>query len=116
VPYEVFWGLNPSGLKPFEKAFENEQKLIDERAWIVGRYAALSVMIGIEHTFGKGSSKYPEKPFSQQEPETEENISEEQMIHNHEALFAWLGVMQTNFELTHPDKKHPTESEVVTHG
>ena len=100
-------------------AYETEQKLIDERAWVVGKYTSIAVLWGIDHGFNgsKATVEYPEKPFSQQEHVDEENISDEKMKQNHEALFAMLDMMKVNFELDHPEKKHyPTESEVVTHG
>lgn len=118
MPYDLFWELNPSKLKPFEMAYENERKLIDERAWLIGRYSVLAVAIGIEHAFNgsKAQSQYPDKPFSQQEVKTEENMTDEEMTRNHEALFTYLGVLKANFELENPEKKHhPPESEVVAH-
>lgn len=119
MPYTLFWDLNPTLLKPFEKAYENERKLADENAWLVGKYVSLSVLWGIDHGFNgsKASVQYPEKPFSQQAPKDEEHMSDEEMARNHEALFTYLGVLKANFELENPDKKHhPPESEVVTRG
>lgn len=119
MPYDLFWQLNPARLKPFEKAYENEQKIADERAWNIGRYVCLSVLWGIDHGFNgsKASVEYPDKPYSQQEVKTEENMTDEEMTRNHEALFTYLGVLKANFELENPEKKHhPPESEVVTHG
>lgn len=119
VPYETFWGLNPTTLNPFQKAYENEKKLLDEQAWLQGLYTYRGVMAAIDHAFNgkKAQTEYPEKPFIALAGEKDREMTEEEMERNHRAVFAYLGVMKTNFEIQHPEKKHiTTESEVVTHG
>lgn len=62
VPYEIFWHLNPTKLKPFEKAYELKiearQNSMNLEAWLNGLYnqnAIASIM-------GK-NTKYPTKPI-----------------------------------------------------
>ena len=62
VPYDTFWHLNPSKLKPIEKAYEMKMESVHNRmnleAWVNGLY----VQNAVSSIFGK-NNKYPTKPY-----------------------------------------------------
>lgn len=94
---------------------------MDEQAWLQGLYICRSVHFAIDHAFSgnKATVEYYEKPLLQSKDSGKKEQTEEETIQAHENFFTYLGAMQANFELEHPEKKHrstTTESEVVTHG
>lgn len=108
MPYELFWTLNPRLLKPFQKAYETQREIEDEKAWQQGVYFLRAVSTALDGAFNgkKATTSYPEKPFSQMEKsKSEEEMSDEEMSHNHEALFTYLNVLKVNFDLEHPEKR-----------
>lgn len=78
--YELFWTLNPTKLKTFEKAYKGRTEelttLIDILAWKIGRYCVNSVATGLD---GR-RNKYPEKPDTLRPSPEEEEL---QRIHTY---------------------------------
>lgn len=60
VPYELFWHLNPTKMRPFQIAYERRLEAEDANAWLQGLYIKAAIDSAI---MGK-KNKYPEKPFS----------------------------------------------------
>lgn len=62
IPYETFWKLNPTRMKPIERAYELEQegqqKRLNLAAWISGLY----VQRAVASVLSKGA-RYPAKPI-----------------------------------------------------
>ena len=62
IPYDTFWHLNPTRMKPIEKAYELEQEGQQRRmnlsAWVNGLY----VQRAIASVLSRGA-KYPAKPI-----------------------------------------------------
>lgn len=81
-------------LKPYEIAWKIRRKQEDERDWMQGMYFAHAIA-GVMSKNGK----YPEKPAMQDVPINEQD-AERIKMQKVNALFASLGVMQSNFELT----------------
>lgn len=106
VPYELFWHLNPTKLKPFFKAFENKRKMRDEEQWMYwGTYGMSALSTIVAHAFSKGSqAKYIEEPLFKK-LESNKEITEEEKRIKTEQLFMQLQIMQINFESTHNKNK-----------
>ena len=58
VPYDLFWHLNPTELKPWRDAYDEKNRANDVLAWNIGRY----VMEAIASCFGDHT--YTDKPYS----------------------------------------------------
>lgn len=58
VDYNLFWELSPSGLEPFNKAFELQQKNINEQAWMHGLYVRMAIGSSMSKKV-----KYPKSPL-----------------------------------------------------
>lgn len=103
VPYEVFWHLNPTKLKPFQTAFENKRKLRDEENWLVwGTYGMSALSVVLASAFSKNSqAKFIEKPVYQQIKEDNRELTEEEKKRQIEQIFAQLQIMATNYNLNH---------------
>ena len=103
VPYEVFWHLNPTKLKPFQTAFENKRKLRDEENWLIwGTYGMSALSVVLASAFSKNSqAKYVEKPMYQQVRENTGELTEEEKKRQTEQIFAQLQIMATNYNLNH---------------
>ena len=85
VPYELFWHLNPTKLKPFHTAFENKRRLRDEESWLYwGTYGLSALQTVISH-FGAGLSgkksdvEYIKKPMYQEIANKDKELTEEEM-------------------------------------
>lgn len=105
MPYELFWHLNPTKLKPFQTAFENQRKLRDEEQWIYwGTYAMSALSVVMANAFSKNShAKFVEKPIYQQVRENTGELTEEEKIRQTEQLFMQLRLMESNYNLNHKD-------------
>ena len=81
VPYELFWHLNPTKLKPFYKAFENKRKIRDEENWTYWGYYGMSALsVVLANAFSKNSqAKYIEKPVCQEMANKDRELTEEEM-------------------------------------
>ena len=101
VSYELFWHLNPTKLKPFYTAFENQRKMRDEENWIVwGTYAMSMFSTVLASAFNKNSqAKYIEKPVYQSAKENQ--ITQKEKEQKIEQLFMQLQIMETNYNLNH---------------
>ena len=104
VPYELFWHLNPTKLKPFQIAFDNKRRMRDEENWLYwGTYGMSALSVVLANAFSKNSqAKYVEKPIYQQIVNKKEKLTEEEKIEQTKQLFMQLQVMQSN----HKDKKN----------
>lgn len=97
----------PKELRPYEIAYRQKLKAIDELLWQNGLYTKAAFEVVMSH-FGAGlakkksSAKYVEKPFSQQIKETNGELTEEELRKQRELFVAKLLVMKSNFELNHP--------------
>jgi len=67
IPYETFWHLNPSKLKPFVLVEERKRQERSNEMWLMGQYivAALDATVCNAMPFIKRrrKGKYPEKPI-----------------------------------------------------
>lgn len=61
IDYELFWSLNPRSMKPFIKAFELKQQIIDSNNYTLGSY----IQVAIGSVLSPKDVKYPKVPFSQ---------------------------------------------------
>ena len=111
VSYELFWHLNPTKLKPFYTAFENQRKMRDEENWLYwGTYGLSAFQTVISH-FGAGLSgkksdaKYIEKPIYQQIVNKKEELTEEEKIEQTKQLFMQLQIMGANHKSTQKNVK-----------
>ncbi len=108
ITEEQFWFMNPRKLKPYIKAYQIEQKQIDEYAWIMGAYVYEAVSTVMANVFSKhGTHKYRQVPFLQEvnsgvsesdKPVNRPLTSEEKKKYT-EQLFLALSVMQANFNI-----------------
>ena len=98
----MFWHLNPTKLKPFQTAFENQRKIRDEENWLTwGTYAMSMFSVVLANAFSKNSqAKYIESPIYQQAKENKK-ITEEEKKNQIEQLFMQLQIMETNYKLNH---------------
>lgn len=105
VSYELFWHLNPTKLKPFHTAFENQRKMRDEENWMYwGTYGMSALSVVLASAFNKNSqAKYIEKPIYQSAKENSVEMTQEEKQQKIEQLFMQLQIMETNFNLTHKD-------------
>lgn len=92
----------PNDLYVFFKAHKLRLKMRDEEMWYIGKYVEIAVGVALDHAFNgrKSNSKYPEKPFMQEEinkKEVEKKMSKEQLEKNAENVFLQLGIMGANF-------------------
>lgn len=103
MPYNLFWHLNPTKLKPFYTAFENKRKLRDEENWITwGTYAMSALSVVMANAFSKNSqAKFIEKPVSQQVRENAGELTEDEKQKQIELLFMQLRLMEANHKLNH---------------
>jgi len=76
VPYELFWHLNPTKLKPFKIAYQKQLDQKNQLAWIQGQYNLLA----IGSVFNGKKCKYPKKPFGKQEDFNDELSGEEKFL------------------------------------
>ena len=106
VPYELFWHLNPTKLKPFYTAFENKRKLRDEENWLYWGNYGLSALQTVMSHFGAGLSgkksdvEYIKKPIHQQANNKAEELTEEEKIKQTQQLFMQLQIMGANHKLS----------------
>ena len=102
VPYELFWRLNPTKLKPFYTAFENKRKMRDEENWLYwGTYGISAFTVVLANAFSKNSqAKYVEKPIYQQLTNKSEQLTEQEKIEQTKQLFMQLQIMQVNHKST----------------
>lgn len=63
---DIEWSC-PTDMLIYEKAYELEEKKIDERNWYLGMYIYEATYTAIGHNFGNKQAKYPDKPYSLQE-------------------------------------------------
>jgi hypothetical protein len=105
VPYELFWHLNPTKLKPFYTAFENKRKMRDEENWLTwGTYAMSMFSTVFASAFNKNSqAKYIDKPMYQQVNIKTEKLTEEEKKQKTEQLFMQLQIMGANHKLSKKD-------------
>lgn len=109
VPYELFWRLNPTKLKPFYTAFENKRKLRDEESWLYWGNYGLSALQTVMSHFGAGLSgkksdvEYIKKPIHRQENNKAEELTEEEKKQQTEQLFMQLQIMGANHKLSKKD-------------
>ena len=89
MPYELFWHLNPTKLKPFYEAYKIRRQEESYKMWLMGQYveAALDAtvcnMIPLIKRSRKG--KYPEEPIrivpkTEEEKRAEEDQALQQAI------------------------------------
>lgn len=62
VPYELFWHLNPTKLKPFRLAYEHKLAADNHSAWLNGMYIQAAIGAAMSK-----STKYPKAPFGSKE-------------------------------------------------
>ena len=66
VPYDLFWHLNPTKLKPWREAYEEKNRANDVTARNIGRY----VLEAIASCFGDHT--YTDMPYSIKEQQEEQ--------------------------------------------
>lgn len=108
MPYEVFWHLNPTKLKPFFNAFKIEQERDDYQRWLQGyyNYAGFSAVIS-NFSAGmsgkRGGAEYPDKPLTTEQAErklAEERANDPE--YQEKALLSYLDSLAVRNNL----KKH----------
>ena len=79
VAYDTFWHLNPTRMKPIEKAYEMQieakQAKANLDAWLTGLYNSHAIASVLN-----SKNKYPKKPFDifgKEKPKTPEQEAEE---------------------------------------
>lgn len=99
--------MTPKELDPYYKAYMLKQKADDRNRWEQGLYNHVAVAVAIDKTFNgkKSSSKYPEKPFHQEEVKTEDEALKKAKL-----LFANLEIMQSNYNLAKKEKEAKLQS------
>lgn len=101
VPYDLFWHLNPTKLKPFMDAYHRKQREIDAQMWYMGQYFMKALDATVLNIFRDKNTKrgeYFEKPLLEMAEfqKKEQKLSEEEIIKRTEALFLQLEVMSNN--------------------
>ena len=94
VPEDKFWDSTPSDLKPYIKAYEVRQEIIDFEAWLYGLYNFTAHSVALANSFGKGKHEYPEEPFFQSKHEKQEMTTKDHA----ENFRAWVDVFNANME------------------
>lgn len=97
VPYDLFWHLNPTKLKPFKVAYQKRLEMEEYARWRNGLY----IMRAVGACFG---SEYPEQPLGMEqekdgylddtEDDEEENYTEEAIMRAREAFVVSLSIME----------------------
>lgn len=97
VSYSEFWHLTPIKLGYIVKGFSISQKRKDEEMWRMGIYVQSAVICAIDNAIrgNKATTKYIEPLLKEVTAES----TEEEMLKNHEKLFACLEMMKTNSDL-----------------
>lgn len=97
----TFWTLNPRRMKAYSKAYELKEQEKDRQNWSLGQYIMSAFSVVLDHSFNKGAtSKYPEKPFLQDEQIGEVDIETQREI-NSQNVFRFLEDSKKAFEETH---------------
>lgn len=102
IPYNVFWHLNPTKLKPFQEAHRIKQENRDAEMWaFCGNYVLSAVITAVDACLNgrKASSKYIENPLLKDRINDTKEMTEEELQRQRELFVAKLLVMKTNFEL-----------------
>ena len=93
MPYELFWHLNPTKLKPFREAYQKKLEVEEHGRWRNGLY----VMRALNACFG---GEYPEKPLSfgtakeSRERAEHDGYTQEEIDNAREALVMYLQIME----------------------
>lgn len=100
--------MNPRRLKPYVKAHQIRQKMLDESSWLMGAYVYEAVTTVMSNVFSKsGQHTYRDKPFTEElqvkekmrESEGKAPLTEEEKKKYTERLFLTLSIMQANFNI-----------------
>ena len=72
-----------------------------------GTYGLSAVSVAVEHCLAgrKAKSKYIKKPINEQQGKDDSEMTEEEIKKQRELFVAKLKVMQSNYELSHPNQK-----------
>lgn len=104
VPYELFWRLNPTKLKPFYESHKLKIKMRDEEMWAVyGNYMISALTVAIDRCFNgrKSSAKFIEHPILSKDIALDGELTEEELQRQRELFVAKLRAMKANFDLNH---------------
>lgn len=89
------------------EGYKLRRKTKDEESWLLGGYVFQAVSISLGNAFRKKNTKAQsyfdvvEKPFLDNVPNSDEELSEEEKQKYRDALLASLHVMKNNFEIKH---------------
>ncbi|MEG2717390.1 MAG: hypothetical protein RR961_08630 [Eubacterium sp.] len=102
VPYELFWTLSPSKLKPFIKANEDrisEKNRIDNiNAWRQGLYIREAIASCIDK-----KAKYPKMPFGEEDRIANDPNQQDKIVEQRAQLFsAQMEVFNQKFRNAEP--------------
>lgn len=94
--------MNPTRLKPYLKAHELKNDMLDEEMWLMGAYVNNAVYVAIDKAFNgrKSHAEYIDKPARQQTQKGDySGLTEEEKIAKTKLLFHQLEVAKINFNL-----------------
>lgn len=105
---DIDWSC-PADLKPYAKAYELEQKKIDENNWFLGQYFAHALNSTVCNAFlwrskSDAPGKYPERPFLYDAKESRGELSEEEKQREVDLFFAQEKARRINWKRTHKKK------------
>ena len=84
IGYDVFWTLNPRKLNVMLEGYKLRKKVKDEQSWMLGGYVFQAVSVSLGNAFRKKNTKAQsyfdvvEKPFLNNVPNSDEELSEEE--------------------------------------
>lgn len=101
VPYDLFWHLNPTKLKPFMDAYHRKQREIDAQMWYMGQYVMSALNATVLNAFrDKGAEKgeYFKKPLLEiaESEKKQAELTEKEIIRQTQAIFAQLETKSNN--------------------
>lgn len=93
---------NPTEMQPYIKAYELEEKRIDEQNWVLGAYVMSAVSTAVEHNLAgrNATSKYIEEPITRKKAIEDGNLSQSEIEKQREMLVQQLNIMKINFDLS----------------
>lgn len=106
---DIDWSC-PADLEPYEKAHREEIKEADSLLYSAGLYNKIAFEVVMSHFAAglankKSKAEYLDKPLLAQIEEKSKPMKEKELQKQRELFVAKLLVMQSNFEINHPDKK-----------
>lgn len=101
VPYNTVMHLSPKKLKVFDKSYDLQRDIEDEKMWYLGMYIENAVFVAVEHCLAgkKASSEYLKQPLIKEAKANNPDLmTEEEKLEKVKLLFATLEARKAEFD------------------